>query len=83
MFSSHAQLVGAFNKQLVATGILQDDLARSLRELFELRQAADYDVSNSIEEGEAEKALERSRDFVDRVIAHARANHPNLFGVPE
>lgn len=82
-FSSHAQLVGAFNREFVSTHLLPEETARTLRDLFELRQAADYDVVGTIQEAEARKALDRAEDFVDRVMTHARAAYPSLFDAPE
>ncbi|HUX11981.1 MAG TPA: HEPN domain-containing protein [Spirochaetia bacterium] len=83
VFSSHAQLVGAFNKELVLPGILPVELARSLRDLFELRQAADYDVHNTIEGSEADSALNLAEAFVNQVLDHARSTYPGLFNPAE
>ena len=78
-FSSHAQLIGAFNKEFVFPGLLPQELARSLRDLYELRQGADYDVHNSLEPSESGSALGRAEEFVDTVLEYAHTNYPSLF----
>lgn len=83
VFSSHAQLVGAFNKEFVSTHLLPDQSGRDLHDLFELRQSADYDIPQTIERDEAAAALHRAEDFVSIVIDHARAAYPLLFDVAE
>jgi uncharacterized protein (UPF0332 family) len=42
-YSSHSQLIGAFNKELVANAALPKSVGKALRLLFDLRQTADYD----------------------------------------
>jgi len=78
-FSSHAQLVGAFNKEFVFPGLLPGEMARSLRDLYELRQTADYDVHNSIAQSESEGALKRAETFVNQAFAYSRTSYPKLF----
>lgn len=83
VFSSHAQLVGAFNKEFVTTHLLEQETARTLHDLFELLQSADYDVMSTLGEAEARKAFERAASFVGRVISYARSTYPDLFNPAE
>jgi uncharacterized protein (UPF0332 family) len=48
-FSSHAQTIGAFNKEFVHTGIFDKSFIRIINSLFENRQIGDYDVRSSID----------------------------------
>jgi uncharacterized protein (UPF0332 family) len=58
-FSSHSQAIGAFNRELVKTGIFPADTARKIQRLFEDRQTADYDWSIHVDEA---TAIEDVRD---------------------
>lgn len=49
-FSSHVQTLGAFNRELVKTGVFPTDTFRKLQRLFEDRQLADYDWSRKLDE---------------------------------
>lgn len=82
-FSSHAQLLGAFNKEFVSTHLLPVETARTLHDLFELRQSADYDFTQTIDETEARKALERAKSFIELVIDFARSTYADLFDIAE
>lgn len=42
-FSSHAQVMGAFNREFVKTGVFPPDTSRRIQRLFEDRATADYD----------------------------------------
>ncbi len=48
-FSSHAQVIGAFNKEFVHTGLLPVTFTRQLQNLFEERQTGDYDFEEQID----------------------------------
>jgi len=48
-FSSHAQVIGAFNKQFVKTLIFPIGTTRKLQRLFEDRQISDYDCVGEID----------------------------------
>jgi hypothetical protein len=44
VFSSHAQTIGAFNRDFVKTGTFPKEFTRMIQGLFEDRQTGDYDV---------------------------------------
>ena len=52
-FSSHAQTLGAFNREFVKPGAFPPDTFRKIQRLFEDRQIADYDWNVTIEPGTA------------------------------
>jgi uncharacterized protein (UPF0332 family) len=54
-FSSHSQAIGAFNRELVKTGIFPGDTARKIQRLFEDRQTADYDWSIHVDAATADE----------------------------
>jgi len=53
-FSSHAQLIGRFNKDFVRTGRLPLEYARILTRLFQDRQLGDYGAPASISHEQAQ-----------------------------
>lgn len=56
-FSSHGQILGAFNRELVKTGIFPPDTFRKLERLYEDRQVADYDWNLVVDRESAEQNL--------------------------
>lgn len=46
-FSSHGQVLGAFNREFVKTGVFPTGTTRGLQRLFEHRQMADYDWTSA------------------------------------
>lgn len=63
-FSSHAQVVGEFNRNFVKTGEFPADTTRKLQRLFEDRQTADYDVITAVDESTARQDLEDAESIV-------------------
>ncbi len=49
VFSSHSQVIGAFNREFVKTGIFPADFTKKIQRLFDFRQAGDYAVDPSID----------------------------------
>jgi uncharacterized protein (UPF0332 family) len=52
-YSHHGQLIGAFNRDFIATGKLPKELGKALGRLFDQRQLADYDFFERVEPVEA------------------------------
>ena len=69
-FSSHAQLIGRFNKDFVKTGTFPQDFTRTLTRLFEDRQTGDYDVIGAMTEEEARQDVEDARWIVSSIKAY-------------
>ena len=73
-FSSHAQTIGAFNREFVKTNLFARGFSRKLQRLFENRQTADYDWSGTVDEAtaredldDAELIVETCRDYLQRI----------------
>lgn len=73
-FSSHAQVMGAFNREFVKTAILPAETTRRIQRLFEDRQTADYDWKIRIDEAtasadvtDAECLVATCREYLARI----------------
>lgn len=69
-FSSHAQTLGAFNREYVKTGLFPRDSFRKIQRLFEDRQAADYDWRAAIDQKTARIDLEDAISLVEACKAY-------------
>ena len=49
VYSSHAQTIGAFNREFIKTGLFPKEFTRQIQGLFADRQAGDYDVVSRID----------------------------------
>ena len=56
-FSSHAQTIGAFNREFIKTGIMPSDTFRKIQRLFDDRHSADYDLNLLIDKEQAEQDI--------------------------
>lgn len=56
VFSSHSQLIGAFNREFIKSRILPADMAEKTRNLFKLRQSGDYSINPDIDRVIAERS---------------------------
>ncbi len=54
-FSSHARVLGAFNKEFIHQGIFPREFTALLTRLFENRQSGDYGVMPGLTAAEAQK----------------------------
>ena len=57
VYSSHAQTIGAFNREFIKTAIFPKVFTRQIQGLFADRQAGDYDVVSRIDKATAAKDL--------------------------
>lgn len=73
-FSSHKGVISAFGEHFVKTGIFPKDMGRELNRVFEKRQLGDYEYTFVISKEEAEEVLEKSKDFVERIIQYLKEN---------
>jgi uncharacterized protein (UPF0332 family) len=71
--SKHSGVLSAFNELLVRRGPIDEDVGRTLRWLFDLRNRADYRWSPLTKE-EASEALEGARRFVAAVRRWIESN---------
>ena len=65
--SKHAQLLGWFNKEFVATGIVEKRLGKSLRIAFQNRTKGDYDAYVTFEKEEVEQMQIDLIEFVEKI----------------
>jgi uncharacterized protein (UPF0332 family) len=63
-FSSHSQLLGAFNKTFIRTGLLSSNVGTYYRGLFESRQTGDYDIHSHFEKFEAKECLDQLENIL-------------------
>jgi len=59
-FSRHGQVIGAFNHDYIASGLLPKELSKALGSLFDDRQTADYDIFQHANLEEARLGLENA-----------------------
>ena len=64
-FSSHAQVLGAFNREFIKTGIFPPDTFKKLQRMFLDRNIADYQISKTVSSEAAEKDIAAARLLVD------------------
>ena len=65
-FSSHNQLIGAFNKEFVHTNIFPIDFNKKIEKLFRLRQTGDYDSINIIDKDTAEIGINIAKEITSK-----------------
>lgn len=65
--SSHKGVISLFGEHFVKTGILGEELGRSLRRAFDLRQKGDYSVEFPITENAAEICLQKAKAFISEL----------------
>ena len=69
-YSSHAQVLGAFNRDFVHAGTFPREFTVTLTRLFEDRQTGDYDPTTSLEQAEAERDVQDAERIVEAVASH-------------
>ena len=66
-YSSHAHVLGAFNKEFVHAGLFPNDFTTLLTRLFEDRQSGDYDAVTGLSEADARNDVADARRIVEAV----------------
>lgn len=69
-YSSHAQVLGAFNRDFVHPGTFPRDFTAILTRLFEDRQTGDYDPTASLDMDEAEHDVLDAQRILDAIAGH-------------
>lgn len=64
---SHKGMIQQFGQQFVLSGEFSREMARNLKEAYDLRQMSDYEANITITQEQAEQALAVSVEFVDLV----------------
>ena len=71
-YSSHAQTMGAFNRDFIKSGLFPKVFSRMIQELFEDRQTGDYDVASWIEKETAEKDISNAELILEAINAYLK-----------
>ena len=66
-FSSHGQVIGAFNREFIKPGKLPKDFAAFLQELFDARQESDYDPLPEINIDSARVHLANAKAIISAI----------------
>jgi uncharacterized protein (UPF0332 family) len=66
-FSSHAQLIGRFNKDFVRTGLFAPEFTRIVTRLFQDRQLGDYDATTAIPDTQARQDIDDAHRLIDAI----------------
>ncbi len=66
-YSRHSQLIGAFNRDFVATGKLPKDVGKALGRFYGQRQVADYDIFERADEKEAAQGIQDAESIIEAV----------------
>ena len=74
VFSSHAQTIGAFNREFVKTGKFPAEFAKKTQDLFAARQTGDYDAETRLGRETAEESL-RDAEAVCAAVRQYLAPH--------
>ena len=69
-YSRHGQLIGAFNRDFVASGKLPKDLGKALGRLFDRRQTADYDIFDRASREEADQAIADASALISAIDSY-------------
>jgi len=67
VYSSHGQVIGAFNREFIKTGIFSPHVTRQIQALFEDRQSGDYDPIPSISSEIAENHLKNAESILTSI----------------
>jgi uncharacterized protein (UPF0332 family) len=73
-YSSHAQLIGRFNKDFVRTGVFAPALSRVVTRLFEDRQLGDYDATAEFPLDQATQDITDAHQLVQAIRTHLKLN---------
>lgn len=65
--SKHAQLIGWFNKQFIASEKLEVSYGKMLRNAFQNRTKGDYDAFVEFSKSEVEEMISDMKAFIDKV----------------
>ncbi|MHB9028662.1 MAG: HEPN domain-containing protein [Candidatus Latescibacterota bacterium] len=66
-FSTHSQVIGAFNREFIKTGIFPSSFTKMIKILFNERQTGDYDFDSWIDEPTARESLENAETIVSGI----------------
>ncbi|WP_372950781.1 HEPN domain-containing protein [Mariniphaga sp.] len=65
--SKHMQLIGWFNKTFIATGKIENDYGRILRDCYEYRKSADYDTFVNFNRTDINLLYDEMKSFIAEI----------------
>ena len=80
--SSHAETLGAFNREFVKTGVFPIETTRKLQRLFEDRQMADYDWANTVDSQTASEDVAEAEGILEACEAYLLKTVQGYTGKP-
>jgi uncharacterized protein (UPF0332 family) len=66
-YSKHSAVIGAFGKDFIKTGQLDEKYHRYILEALDLRNSGDYGTMNSIEKNQALKLISNAKELLSAV----------------
>ena len=67
-YSSHAQVIGAFNREFVKIGVFPHSFTKMIKQMYNERQIGDYDFDSWIDEQTARESIENAVIIVSGVV---------------
>ncbi len=72
--SKHMQLIGWFNKTFIATGKIENDYGRILRDCYEYRKSADYDTFVNFNRTDIDLLFNEMKSFLKKMEQFINCN---------
>ncbi|MCB1179577.1 MAG: HEPN domain-containing protein [Leptospiraceae bacterium] len=69
-FSSHSQVIGAFNKEFIKSGIFPKDYSKKIQTLFDDRQTGDYDIHSDLNKVTASASISFASEIIGLVSSY-------------
>ncbi|MCF7949004.1 MAG: HEPN domain-containing protein [Spirochaetia bacterium] len=66
-FSSHSQVIGAFNREFIKTNTFPPTFSKDIQALFDDRQSGDYDVYSPINRETAELDYKKADNIIKAI----------------
>jgi uncharacterized protein (UPF0332 family) len=76
--ASHKGVISLFGEHFIKTGIFNDDLGKSLRRSYDIRQKGDYAIGFMVNKKDAEERLEKAKTFVTEIENYLRGKTKRL-----
>jgi len=77
-FSKHSSVLGYFNKEYLATNVIDRKYSTIIREASNARNAGDYDDFHETEQDEAEELIEKAEQFHEEISQYVHQRLENL-----
>jgi uncharacterized protein (UPF0332 family) len=66
-FSKHSSLISAFGRDFIKSGAIDEKYHRYLIEAFELRNAGDYGIINSVNKEKSNVIIQKAEEFIQYI----------------